>query len=253
MDIDCPPDQLSPMVPQAEQLSESLRVHCVHRHWQPRQLPSHGPANEHQLLQELISCRDAGRADLSLELIDIADQHGWQSPWLNDNRARAELDLGRAEVARSIWHNLSQSNDSAVEAAASAMLRLLNQALELQAALMSCCCSAGWQPQFLGQPGAPGIGLGQALQEINLCREQGASQLSAELIQCCKAMDGLAPGWRTTSARLLVHIHRPQAIAIWQNCSPIGARCCCCSQASLKQPAGACLRSRTTSGNNGCP
>ena len=97
------------------------------------------------------------------------------------------------------------------------MLELLHQALELQAALIRCCRSAGWQPQFLGQPGAPGIGLGQALQEINLCREHGASQLSAELIQYCKAMGWTSPWLEDNSARLFIHTHRQQAIAIWQH------------------------------------
>ena len=77
------------MLPQADQLSETLHRHCILLGWQPQHLPAQGAATELQLLEELIACREAESVDLSLKLIAIADQAGWQSPWLEDNRARA--------------------------------------------------------------------------------------------------------------------------------------------------------------------
>ena len=77
------------MLPQADQLSETLHRHCILLGWQPQHLPAQGAATELQLLEELIACREAGWVDLSLKLIAIADQAGWQSPWVEDNRARA--------------------------------------------------------------------------------------------------------------------------------------------------------------------
>ena len=180
------------MVPQADQLSERFRVHCSQRHWQPRQLPNHGPANEHQLLEELIACRDAGRADLSLELINIADQHGWQSPWLNDNRARAELDLGRPEIAESIWQNLTKSNDSAAAAAAARWTCSGDEALLLAKTLFATC------------------------RDIGLGRARGVTT-SAEP-STARRGDGLAHG--EDNRALLIHKHRNRPSPSGNTCSP---------------------------------
>ena len=106
------------MLPQADQLSETLRRHCALVGWQPRHLPAQGAATEPQLLEELIACREAGRADLSLELIQLADQADWQSPWLEDNRARALVHQQQLWRAAAIWRQLQAGADSGAAAAA---------------------------------------------------------------------------------------------------------------------------------------
>ena len=115
------------MLPQADRLSETLRRHCALVGWQPRNLPAQGAATEPQLLEELIACREAGRADLSLELIKIADLAGWQSPWLEDNRARAMVHKQQFWRAAAIWRNLQAGEDSGAAAAAGTMLSLVRE------------------------------------------------------------------------------------------------------------------------------
>ena len=120
------------MLPQADQLSETLRCHCALVGWQPRHLPTQGTAREPQLLEELIACREAGRADLSLELIQLADQAGWQSPWLEDNRARALVHQQQLWRAAAIWRQLQAGADSGAAAAAAPMLSLVREQLQEQ-------------------------------------------------------------------------------------------------------------------------
>ncbi len=120
------------MLPQADRLSDTLRRHCALVGWQPRHLPAQGPATEPQLLEELIACREAGRADLSLELIKIADLAGWQSPWLEDNRARALVHQQQFWRAAAIWRNLQAGEDSGTAAAAATMLSLVREQLAEQ-------------------------------------------------------------------------------------------------------------------------
>ena len=72
------------MLPQADHLSDVFRRHCADRGWTPLHLPSSGAAEEKQLLQELIACREGGCAYLSRQLIQLAEQQGWASPWLDD-------------------------------------------------------------------------------------------------------------------------------------------------------------------------
>ena len=120
------------MLPQADQLSETLRRHCILLGWQPQHLPAQGPATELQLLEELIACREAGWVDLSLKLIAIADQAGWQSPWLEDNRARALVDQQKFWSAAAIWRDLQASADGDVAATAASTLTLVREHLEKQ-------------------------------------------------------------------------------------------------------------------------
>ena len=120
------------MLPQADRLSETLRRHCALVGWQPRHLPAQGLATEPQLLEELIACREAGRADLSLDLIQLADQAGWQSPWLEDNRARALVHQQQLWRAAAIWKELQAGEDSGAAAAAAPMLSLVREQLQEQ-------------------------------------------------------------------------------------------------------------------------
>ena len=120
------------MLPQADRLSETLRRHCALVGWQPRHLPAQGAATEPQLLEELIACREAGRADLSLELIKIADLAGWKSPWLEDNRARALVHQQQFWRAVEIWRKLQAGEDSGAAAAAGTMLSLVREQFDEQ-------------------------------------------------------------------------------------------------------------------------
>ena len=193
------------MLPQADHLSDVFRRHCADCRWTPLHLPSSGAASEEQLLQELIACREGGNAALSLALIQLAEHHGWTSPWLDDNKARAELALGRPEKACAIWETLTSAADESAAAIATASLNQLRRKLRLQNVLIACCRTSGWQPRHLGNPAeASDIGLGQALSEIGACRQSGRPNLSLNLIALCRRFGETSPWLEDNQARLEV-------------------------------------------------
>lgn len=111
-----------------QQLLQGLHHHCSFHSWSPRHLPAPnatGPCDAlHLTLEEAIAAREAGRAGLSLALMEEALQQGWQSPWLHDNRARALVNLGRSDEAIQVWTELVAAEDAT---AASMALEALAQ------------------------------------------------------------------------------------------------------------------------------
>ena len=204
------------MLPHAEHLSAKLRQHCALRFWETQHIPPNGPAGETQLLLELIACRDAGRADLSLELIEIGDRHGWKSPWLDDNRARAEFDLDRPQQARRIWEQLAKGDDQEAAAVAKEALQQIANSCQLQHELLLSCESLGWRPRHIDKlDQAAGIKLEHALNEIETCRLEGATNVSQQLIDCCKRLGYESPWLDDNQARLFTIKDRKQAKEIW--------------------------------------
>jgi|GEM_PF-5664034 len=204
------------MLPHAEHLSAELRQHCALRFWAPHHIPQNRPADETQFLLELITCRDAGRADLSLELIEIGDLYGWKSPWLDDNRARAEFDLGRPKQALRIWEQLARGDDPEAAAVAKDALRSIKSSCQLQQNLLLCCQAVGWRPRHIGALSqVVGIKLEQALGEIETCRLEGATNVSQQLINCCKDLKHESPWLDDNQARLLIIKDRNKAKKIW--------------------------------------
>ena len=65
------------------------------------------------VLKQSIALRDVGEPELSLQLLDFACQRGLKNGWLHDNRARAQLALGRLDEALAIWVDLSQQDEDA--------------------------------------------------------------------------------------------------------------------------------------------
>ena len=63
-------------------------------------------AFEHSLLEEAIASREGDHAEFSLALMDLAIEQGFRSPWLQDNRARALMQLDRAEEASAVWESV---------------------------------------------------------------------------------------------------------------------------------------------------
>ena len=204
------------MLPHAEQLSAEIRQHCALRFWALQHIPPHGAADETQFLLELIACRNAVRADLSLELIEIADRHGWKSPWLADNRARAEFDLGRRQQARKIWEQLSNGHDPEAAKVANEALKHIENSCQLQHELLLCCESVGWRPRHIDElDQAEGTKLENALSEIETCRLEGATSVSQQLIDCCKNLGYKSPWLDDNQARLLTIKDRQKAKEIW--------------------------------------
>ena len=88
------------------------------------------------VLKQSIALREANAAALSLQLLDRAAQGGVQSGWLQDNRARALLALGRADEALAIWADLSaEVGDATLQAYARSALNQLSWPPDLWSAL----------------------------------------------------------------------------------------------------------------------
>ena len=92
----------------AQQLAASFGVHL--QQLTAEQQPS--PAFEHALLEEAIAAREADQAEFSLGLMDLALEKGYRSPWLQDNRARALVQLERFEEASDAWREMEEHADT---------------------------------------------------------------------------------------------------------------------------------------------
>ena len=78
------------------------------------------------LLQDVIALREAGDADLSLRLLEAAEEAGLVSDWIEDNRARALLALKRTDEAVDLLKVLCHCETEAVAVAAREHLKNLN-------------------------------------------------------------------------------------------------------------------------------
>ena len=68
------------------------------------------------LLKEVALIRDSGQPQLSLALISVARDNGFDSPWLLENQARAYIKLSQSTKAYAIWRDLVlESNDPALQ------------------------------------------------------------------------------------------------------------------------------------------
>ena len=82
-------------------------------------------AMEQALLEEATASREGGAAAFSLALMEWALSAGFTSPWLQDHRARALVNLQRLNEACDIWQQLAEPhNPDDVQSAAREMLSL---------------------------------------------------------------------------------------------------------------------------------
>ena len=70
---------------------------------------SHAPEFEFALLEEGVLARERGAPATTLALMDWAIAAGFQSPWLEDNRARALVAMDRVVEACEIWRALVET------------------------------------------------------------------------------------------------------------------------------------------------
>ena len=94
-------------------------------------------AMEQALLEEAIASREEGSPAFSLALMEWALEAGYTSPWLQDNQARALVDLHRHEEACALWRELAQPRQSPeLRSAASEMLERYGQHHQLETFFM---------------------------------------------------------------------------------------------------------------------
>ena len=88
------------------------------------------------VLRQSIALREQGFDALSLQLLDEAQSAGISSGWMNDNRARAMIRLGRIEPALQLWTELLiDGSDAALQACAQRALDRFQWPQDLVAAL----------------------------------------------------------------------------------------------------------------------
>jgi len=78
------------------------------------------------LLKDVIALRETGHADHSLALLDAAGEAGLTSDWIDDNRVRALLSLGREQEALPLLERLSGSEIEAVAVSANEFLQSIS-------------------------------------------------------------------------------------------------------------------------------
>jgi hypothetical protein len=172
------------------------------------------------LLERAILLREQGMAQLSLELLEHGAAVGHANPWLEDNRARALVNLGRRQEAEAIWAEQAAHQDPDVAAMAGAMATQLRAALldELLEAAESAASAHGWQLRFL-TPGLPSLQAAEeaVLEEAIASRDANQASLSLALVEAAQALGFTSPWLEDNRARALVNLgRRHQAMAVWQ-------------------------------------
>ena len=95
-----------------ERFHDEVQTIASHYSWDLVRVRSglvHASEFEFALLEEASLARDGGAAKASLALMDWACAAGFQSPWLQDNRARALVALDRVVEACDLWRNIRAS------------------------------------------------------------------------------------------------------------------------------------------------
>ncbi|MFM7675862.1 MAG: hypothetical protein ACKO5F_09825 [Synechococcus sp.] len=233
-------------------LGRQLMLWLLERQWTPQRLRTgvDSPDELEQLcLEEVIELREQGEAQLSLGLIAVAQGLGLQSPWFDDNRARALLLVGEEESARGIWQALAAHPDPSVAAVAEGMASFataedpvpeelpeeLPQDLPAGAALIELLETSGHGAQRLRDAGQSPEELERAcLEEAILLREEGNPRLSLELITAAQELGFASPWLSDNRARALVALDRRQeAFAIWHALNTAADKACAAMAADM--------------------
>ena len=162
------------------------------------------------LLQDVIALRDQGHADRSLALLDAAAEAGLSSDWIEDNRARALLALGRDQEALAVLETLTACGTEAVAKAAWQQMEALTSSAVGDSVEAAPAAADVAGPEEAVDP-TP------VLKEAIQLRESGDAQASLDVLEQSLA-DGLKSPWiEDNRARALVMLERrAEALAIWE-------------------------------------
>jgi hypothetical protein len=207
-----------------EELLQAARSAAVSYGWDLRFLAAELPnlrAAQDALLEEAISIRESGLPDLSLALLDAALELGFSSPWLQDNRARAFVALGRRGLAMACWQELAGSDEADLRGMAETLAaeqgRLL--LLELQQQLRQVVVEHGSTLEWLVHDADSSATLEDAvLKDAISLRQRGQAAASLALLETAVEA-GLQNVWlQDNRARALVHQGRiVEAVALWRD------------------------------------
>ncbi len=172
------------------------------------------------LLKEAIQLRDNGHPSESLELLYAAEESGLKSGWIDDNKARALVDLGRRSEAITLWKLLEDHPEEGLRTMAVELV--VQQSWELLQTLREdlahICLEHGWVAQALQTPAESMDTLEKAVLKESICsRDAGQAATSLLLIESAQA-EGLNSPWlKDNQARALVNLERlPEAVELWR-------------------------------------
>jgi hypothetical protein len=177
---------------------------------------------ERPMLEAAIRLRDQGAVALSLRVLEAAREAGLRSPWIEDNRARALVQLNRRAEAQEIWEALAEGDDEGVRAMAEEMAARQRgkMAQELNAQLRQLLQNEGRVVQHLPETAPAQLTELEVplLQEAIALREANDVELSLQVLEAAVAA-GLRSGWIDDNrARALVNLeHYSEAVALWQD------------------------------------
>ena len=173
------------------------------------------------LLKDVVSIRNGGNDQASLEIIDCALSAGAKrDERLLDNRARALNSLKRFPEAISVWNELQRSDDQDVrdrskQFADNATTKLLQSIPQV---LIPLCENYGWKVQNLSSECVSLKDLNKlVLQEAIAARQAGKAEFSYQLIDKCLELGLGTPRLKDNQARALINLKRvPEAVLIWR-------------------------------------
>jgi hypothetical protein len=165
--------------------------------------------------------RENGEPAASLALLDAAINQGGQSPWIQDNRARALIDLKRRPEALKIWKTLQRNKDQSVASTAQKMLETHQEQLliNLDGKIKELADQHHWRLRHINEDSLSSL---QAytyflLKEVIESRNLQPPHLSLAIIDAAETC-GLNDPWLDDNrARALIHLNRiAEAVAIWE-------------------------------------
>jgi hypothetical protein len=166
--------------------------------------------------RECIALREAGKADLSLALLEIVEIDGYTSHWLQDNRARALLAEGLPGQSLRLWEEIERTAPAGSESSKVASNMLLEVSAELLHRLQVHCSLDSWVIQCL-HPAGEGTLLEKILREAISLRKSQRPNHSLELLEAAEAL-GVHSGWIVDNkARAWLELGQPaKAARIWR-------------------------------------
>lgn len=206
-------------------LYNKLHHIAIQHNWGLHHLEDPTPQSLHSfinsVLREAIESRDSGHPELSLALLDATLASGIYCPWLDDNRARALVDLGRRGEAVELWEKLETNTERSVVDAAQQMLKLHRKLIftSLHNKLYQLATKHNWPLNHLQDPSPQTLHsfTNSILREAIDARDSGHPSLSLSLLDTTLACGIKGPWLDDNRARALMDLGRcEEAVEIWR-------------------------------------